>query len=81
MSRPASVDAIIAKVALEHGVSAAELLSDTRWQKVAHARQHAFAAVRGMPRKPSYPQIGRWFGRDHSTVVHGVRAHEARRSA
>lgn len=55
-------------------VSVADLKSKQRGvQKISHARQVAMHLVKlrtGM----SYPQVGRIFGgRDHTTVMHGVR--------
>lgn len=76
-----AVDKAIARARLKHrGVSQAELLSPTRRRKIAHARQHAMWLLR--QEGYSYPQIGRAFGgRDHTTALHGVRAHEARANA
>jgi chromosomal replication initiation ATPase DnaA len=44
--------------------------------RVAHARYEAMWEMRQAGR--SYPQIGEFFGRDHTTVLHGVRVHERR---
>lgn len=54
-------------------------------QDMAHIRQEAFWLARHQFRADgtnahTLPQIGRFFGdRDHTTVLHGVRQHNARR--
>jgi chromosomal replication initiation ATPase DnaA len=81
-----SIRAIIWAVADERGVSPDEITGRGRTQKVAHARQEVMWRARqvlrpdGSPRY-SFPFIGRELNRDHTTVVHGVAAHEARVSA
>lgn len=55
------------------------MASATRIDRYVKARQRAFYALRNCGAGYSLPTIGRWFGgRDHTTVLHGVRAHEAR---
>lgn len=75
---PARVAGIIDAVAVEDGVSVADLLGPS--QRIVHsdARRKAWARIRDL-QKPdrlpfSYPQIGRWFGRHHTTVLIGVQA-------
>lgn len=74
---PPRVRAIIRSAALEHGVTPADILGDSRSRKITRARWEAMEACRElvMPGgdNPSFPQIGRWFGRDHSTVMYGLR--------
>lgn len=73
---------IKAQVAAKHGVRIAELEGPGRWRSLAYARFEAFYLARQVVRqdgKPrwSYPTIGRYFGgRDHATVIHGVRRHQ-----
>lgn len=69
---------IIAQVAEQHGLTAAELLGATRVRSIAYARQEAMWRIsRELGR--SLPEIGRMMGgRDHTTVLHGIRAHERR---
>lgn len=40
---------------------------------VGYWRVIAYAAVRWYDERCSYPEIGRWFGRDHTTIMSGVR--------
>jgi chromosomal replication initiator protein len=57
-------------------ISADELFGRSRRRKIARARQFAMWAARqhGM----SFSEIGSFFDRDHTTVMHACRAVEAR---
>lgn len=73
--------AIAEEVCQKHGVSFESIASRTRIKKFVAARYEAFWRIRneitvaGFPM--SYPEIGRRFGgRDHTTVIHGVRKHQ-----
>jgi chromosomal replication initiation ATPase DnaA len=82
MPAPERVRAVVADVAKAHGFTVGELLSHDRPQPLAAARFAAFAAVRALTMPagspPSLHQMGRWFGRDHSTVHNGLRRHAER---
>lgn len=69
-----TIRSIIATVAEEHGVSAQDILSSIRNRKIVLARQHAIHEVKARRPGLSLPQIGRAFGRDHTTVLHSLRA-------
>lgn len=65
-------------VAKLHGVTYLDMISQRRHKDVAWARQHAMWEMRHRT-KLSTPQIGKILGgRDHTTVLHGIRAHEKR---
>lgn len=75
---------IVTRAAQQHGITVAELLGRSQELRIAHARQQAYAELYAL-RDPqtegaryTLPAIGRIFGRDHSTVLHGVRAHARR---
>lgn len=68
---------IIADIAAKHRVPVAGLMGDSRRRKYAWPRQEAYAAVRDA-KALSYPQIGAIFGRDHSSVLAGVRRYRER---
>jgi hypothetical protein len=71
---------IVAAVSERFDVPAAQLRGPSRRRPVARPRQVAMYLTRHLTGR-SLPMIGRWFGgRDHSTVVHAVRATEARRA-
>lgn len=70
---------LCAGLARQHGATVDEVLAQDKTPRVSHARQAIWHALRHHPeRRYSYPDIGRLFGRDHSTVLAGVRAHEQR---
>lgn len=68
---------IAADVAQAHRLTLDDLRQPTHARRIAWPRQEAMAAIRATGRY-SYPQIGRFFGMDHTSVIHGVRAHKAR---
>lgn len=82
MSLPARVLNIIRNVAGEHGVEPRDILGRRRLGKIARARQEAMHHCRRMEwaegKPPSFPQIGVWFGRDHSTVIYACERVAAR---
>lgn len=61
-----------------HGLQLADLKGASRLRNIVHSRQQAMAEMYATGRF-SLPQIGAFLGgRDHTTVLHGVRAHKAR---
>jgi chromosomal replication initiation ATPase DnaA len=70
--------AIVEAVASRFGMTAADLIGPRRTREYAYARHMAMAEVRAA-RCLSLPAIGRMFGgRDHTTVIHGIRCHQER---
>ena len=77
-SIPARVQDVIVRRSWEVGYSPHAILSARGDREIAHARHEIMRAVRdeivmANGRPPSTTQIGRWFGRDHTTVSHGIR--------
>jgi chromosomal replication initiation ATPase DnaA len=68
------VERIKLEVAKKHGVRVLDILSASRNVKLVAARQEAMfrAATETIG---SYPWIGRRFNRDHTTVIHSLRAY------
>lgn len=64
-------------VAERHGVSLAELRGSSHARRFARPRHEAFSLIRAACGY-SYPRIGKYFGRDHTTVLWGIRSHQAR---
>lgn len=61
-----------------YGVTPDQLMSYRKPRKWAYPRQMAYTLLRDKYAL-SYPHIGRIFnGRDHSSIHHGVKIHEAR---
>ncbi len=76
-SRPTTVEEIQQRVAVDFGISRAELVGSTRAATPVRARQVAIFLTRELT-DLSLPQIGRLYGgRDHSTVLNSVRRVEA----
>ncbi len=66
---------IAREVAERHGITLEHLVSHRDRQRLAPARQEAWALIYAEGRL-SYPQIGALFdGRDHTTILCGVRRH------
>jgi hypothetical protein len=73
--------AILEDVATRHDLTVADLISDARPNRIAHPRQEAMYLMVAAQRW-STPQIGRVLGgRDHTTVLTGVRRHAERSGA
>jgi chromosomal replication initiation ATPase DnaA len=68
---PVSMARIAEIVAREQHIELREMRSKNRRAKVVFARQVACFLIREM-RQDSYPAIGDYFRRDHSTVINGV---------
>ena len=67
-----AIRAILARIAKHHGVTVDDLLGDRRTRRVAEPWMLAYAVVEvatGM----TLSEIGREFGRDHSTILYGIR--------
>lgn len=76
--RPGNAARTIAEVAERYGLSAEDLKGRARVRAVAHPRQEAMAIIHAAGGY-SLPQIGRFFGgRDHTTVLKGIRAFRRR---
>jgi chromosomal replication initiation ATPase DnaA len=75
---------IAADVALKHDVTVDDLIGPARTRWISHARQElmwfAYEERRADgTRVYSLPSIGKYLGgRDHTTVLHGILAHERR---
>lgn len=70
---------IAASVAADNGLTLAELRGDIRAFEVSRPRQYAMKLMADAGHSQS--AIGRFFGRDHTTVMHGIRAAKARAKA
>lgn len=69
---------ILAEVAAKHGLRVADLKGPCRERRYVYPRHEAMWALRQRTRL-SLPQIGNILGgRDHTTVLYGVRKHAER---
>jgi chromosomal replication initiator protein len=71
---------IAMQVATRAGLTFRDLIGVERRREVSWVRQDAYRAIREQT-SLSLPQIARIFGRDHSTVLHGIRASKRRQEA
>lgn len=67
-----SIEGIRLTVCRYFHLHTSELASKDRHKSIAHARHVAMYLCR-QRLKHSFPELGRAFGRDHSTVISGVR--------
>lgn len=69
---------IIAECCRKHDITMAEILGPQRFRTIVLAR-HEAAYRLAKETRLSVPQIGRKLGnRDHTTIIHAIRCHEAR---
>lgn len=64
---------IIADVALKHEVSVKQILGDDRQAPVIEARREAMSLVYRANPNWSLVKMGRFFNRDHTTILHALR--------
>lgn len=65
---------VIAATVMHFGLPKEAMTNSARYRSVARPRQIAMYLIREMCPHMSYPGIGRLMGgRDHTTVLHGVR--------
>lgn len=70
------IHAIAIEVCEKHGVTLAELQSPLRFKPIVRARWELMARAYSET-GASFPVIGRFLNRDHTTVMHGVLKHRA----
>lgn len=66
---PLKMRQIVAAVARMHEVTLMDILSTKRQRKIVNARHLAIFACSQLTAK-NYSEIGRFFGRDHTTVMY-----------
>lgn len=62
---------VVLEVAEKTGVTPKQILGSSRKRNIVRARQLAMWGAR--QHGVSFPEIGRFFNRDHTTVIHGVK--------
>lgn len=78
ITRREAMRRLVREVCEDAAVSEPAIYSTNRRRHVARARQAAMWRIRKEMPDLSLPQIGRFFNRDHTTVIHAIRAVEAR---
>lgn len=63
----------------EHPPTVEDVFVGTQPRTIARVRWAIWWRIRHEPgpqgKVPSYPQIGAWFGRNHTTIIHGEKHH------
>jgi len=73
-----SMERIATEVLLDfEGITLEDIRGNSQTRNIAYPRQVAMHRIKMLRPDLSYPQIGRWFRRDHTTVIHAVRKIEA----
>ena len=70
--RPSRMRLLALQVADKHGLTVEDMRSECRKQRFGRARQEFYYRARTELAR-SYPQIGRFLNKDHSTVIHGLK--------
>lgn len=70
--RPSLKQISLRVLASHPGVNLDDVKGDSRKNKIMLARRHVIAAIRSLRPDVSYPEIGRFLNKDHSTCVHAV---------
>jgi chromosomal replication initiation ATPase DnaA len=60
------------EIAQRNGLLVADLKGPSRFRHIQVARTELYLALRAKPYQWSYPAIGRFVNRDHTTVLHAV---------
>lgn len=78
VTRPPTMAGIAAEVAVQHRVTVADIRGPSRVRGLVRARQEFMA--RAWVAGKTKCAIGRYLGRDHTTVIYGLRVHLTRRT-
>ena len=76
-SSKSRMTAVIRETAEKHGLTEKELMAATRKVNVVKARQEAIYRIRHEVQK-SMSEIGRFFNKDHTTILHALEKHVER---
>ncbi len=68
-----SVDTILNAVAEAHMVSVVGMLGPRRKDDLVHARAHAVYLMKTIRPDLSYPQMGKYLEKDHTTILHSYK--------
>lgn len=63
---------LIIKIADDHNIHAAEMIGDSRRDPVVEARHEAMYRIKEMWPALSYPRLGKWFARDHTSCIYAI---------
>jgi hypothetical protein len=66
---------IAEETAIRHGICVSEIANGSRKYKVVRVRNEAIYLVKARKPMLSSSQLGRWFDRDHTTILHALASH------
>lgn len=75
LSMPKWIQDVVFEVARRHGVPPVDVVSASRRRVVVKARNEVLYEVKRARPDFSFPRIGFWFNRDHTSVMHAVWRH------
>lgn len=75
---PQRVNDVINEIAAKHLVPVPVLLGNGRTRVIIEAKREACYELKARFQWASWAQIGKWLGRDHTTVIHGAAMHATR---
>ena len=75
---PETFRGIVKRVSTRRRVAIMLIASASRMRIAVEARNEAMYLIKESHPKVSSPQIGKWFGRDHTSVLHGIASHQER---
>lgn len=67
---------ILLDVAIKHRVDVVLLAQTSRSRIAVGARNEAMYLMKAKYPKLSMPQLGRWFDRDHTSILHSIASHQ-----
>jgi hypothetical protein len=70
--KPPSARAVVKLVSLKHGVHPRDIVGANRFRRTVAARHHAIWLVHTHCPWLSLPDVGRLFGRDHTTILYAI---------
>ena len=76
-SKPETMREIATRMAAKHRLTLEQIRAPDRAARISHPRQEAMYLMR-VAGNFSLSQIGRYFGKHHSTVLNAVRTHAER---
>jgi hypothetical protein len=68
---------IVERACEKHGICPSEMACDNRKHRVVKARNEAIYLVKARKPMLSSPQLGGWFGRDHTSILHSLASYSA----
>ena len=67
---------MVREVSHRHGVPVREIFSPIKTRLVVAARREAIYRLKFEKPTVSAAKLGRWFGRDHSTILHAIACYQ-----